>query len=126
MAFPCVVLAFFLVHTFVFHPANPDWVTEDPLKAAEYWLPDLEKFKGRTGIHIRLIYQFTHLPAKAFSWAPFAKVRKIYQRIQIFQTRCKYCLAKDGLGIEIGPTNCFRTQMNNSKSSNKRKKCDFA
>ena len=84
MAFPCVVLAFFLVHTFVFRPATPDWVTDDPLKAAEYWLPDWEKFKGRTGIRIRSKYQFTHLPAKAFSWAPCAKVSKIYQPIQIF------------------------------------------
>ena len=76
MTSPCLVLAISLVHTRVFNPVVAGWVTVNTLQTTENWLSDWEKFKGMAGIYLDSDYQFAHLPAEAFSWAPFIKVRK--------------------------------------------------
>ena len=77
MAFASLVLAISLVHIWVSHTVVSEPVAGGPEKSTDYWLPDWKQFKDKAGIHLGPDYQFSHLPAKAFSWAPYLKVRKM-------------------------------------------------
>ena len=76
MALSFLVHAILHVHPLVSPLVASEWVTVSPLKPNEYWLPDWEKFRTMMGIRLRSRYQFAHLPAEAFSWAPQLKVRE--------------------------------------------------
>ena len=74
MAF--LFFATFLAHTWIPNPVTSERDTVGTLNATEYWLPDWEEFKDMRGISLWSEYQFTHLPAREFSWAPNVKVSK--------------------------------------------------